>query len=406
MQRSCRQGGCAALLAIFVFLGLEAVAGKGSQVDVTAIKGLFTTPTRLARADEIPKFVDDLDLDWMELALQRQLKHYSRLKLQGTIRYGQDEYPLSQVKESLEHFLVLTNNYKTCLKHFRRQTCMENLHNRIVHEFKVYVPHLGPKDPRYRKVNNTFFTGYYTPLIQATDRPTTQFPHAIYGKPLRGPLRRATRVEIDFDYVLRGRNLELFYAQDLFELYSMQVEGGGKVEVDVNGSKKAYYLSFDGTNRRPFRFISKYMMAKGYITNGSSASQHKFLKENPNKQREIYSSCPSYVFFKVTKSPPLGSDEVPLTDNRSIATDYIFYRFKGGLAFVSSLRPEANQSTDVEINGLLKHRPYSRFVLDQDTGGSIKGKARVDVYWGEGKYASLAARNTFHNGRIWFLIKN
>ena len=376
------------------------------KIRSNVVAGNFETPTRLAKADEIPQFVDDLNFEWLELAVQRQLKRYADLSLKGSIRYGGDTYPLTRVRESLEHILSLSKTYRACLETTSPEICGENLQTQVVEDFKIYVPNLGPKDPRYGDKEDTFFTGYYTPLIQATDRPTADSPHAIYGRPAKSPLTRATREEIDFDHVLKGSGAELFYAQDLFELYIMQVEGGGRVEVDVNGIKRFYYLTFDGTNRRSFRFISKYMMEKGYISERSNAAQHKFLKENPHKEREIYSTCPSYVFFKVSDTPPLGNDLVPLTDNRSIATDSSLYTFKGGLAFVSSRRPQGNQSEEDAAAGKLKYKPYSRFVLDQDTGGAIKGKARVDMYWGEGEYASLAAHNSSHTGKIFFLIKN
>ena len=385
---------------------IGATAAGGGKLEPKLVGGSFSTPTRLAQAKEIPQFVDDLNFEWLELAIQRQLKRYSDLNLKGSIRYGKDIYPLTKVRESLEYILVLAKSHRRCLENSSPETCHDNFQNRIVSDFKIYVPNLAPKDPRYGEKENTFFTGYYTPLIQATDRPSGDYPHAIYGRPRKGPMARATRVEIDFDHVLRGSGAELFYAQDLFELYIMQVEGGGKVEVDVNGIKRFYYLTFDGTNRRSFRFISKYMVKKGYIKDRSNASQHKFLKENPDKEREIYNTCPSYVFFKVSNTPPLGNDMVPLTDNRSIATDSSLYRFKGGLAFVSSQRPLENQDEEAAISGELKYQAYSRFVLDQDTGGAIKGKARVDMYWGEGEYASLAAHNSSHMGNIFFLIKN
>ena len=42
--------------------------------------------------------------------------------------------------------------------------------------------------------------------------------------------------------------------------------------------------------------------------------------------------------------------------------------------------------------------------LDQDTGGAIKGKARVDIYFGEDEYAALASQYHNHLGELFFLM--
>lgn len=299
--------------------------GPGSEV----VAGTFQTPTRLAQAQEVPKFVDDLDFTWLETAVLRQLARFEKKHLTGFIYYGQDKYPLSRVVESLELLSDLARQYKTCLSVDSKIECQTRFHQQVIGGFNIYVPHLAPKDPRYEEKETTFFTGYYTPLIKVTDRPHPDYPHAIHSRPPKGAFSKATRVEIDFDHVLRNSGTEMFFAKDLFDLYIMHVEGGGKVEVQGGGGKESYYLSYDGTNKQSFRFISRYMMEKGYIQDRSNASQHQFLLENPDKQREIYEYCPSYVFFKITSTPPLGSDGVPLTDNRSIATDSDLYRFKG-----------------------------------------------------------------------------
>jgi membrane-bound lytic murein transglycosylase A len=49
--------------------------------------------------------------------------------------------------------------------------------------------------------------------------------------------------------------------------------------------------------------------------------------------------------------------------------------------------------------------PFSRFLLNQDTGGVIKGAGRADIFWGSDPYAELAAGNLKHNGEMYFLVK-
>ena len=51
----------------------------------------------------------------------------------------------------------------------------------------------------------------------------------------------------------------------------------------------------------------------------------------------------------------------------------------------------------------MEWRPLSRFVLNQDTGGAIRGAGRVDVFWGRGE-AELAAGMMKQQGRLLFLV--
>jgi membrane-bound lytic murein transglycosylase A len=96
---------------------------------------------------------------------------------------------------------------------------------------------------------------------------------------------------------------------------------------------------------------------------------------------------------------------VPLTDNRSIATDSKLYEFKGLLTFVEAKRPvDPNLIRDEESQLDVPYKSYQRFYLDQDTGGAIRGKGRVDLYFGEGDYAEVAAYNTKHTGKLFFLM--
>jgi membrane-bound lytic murein transglycosylase A len=44
-------------------------------------------------------------------------------------------------------------------------------------------------------------------------------------------------------------------------------------------------------------------------------------------------------------------------------------------------------------------------VLNQDTGGAIKGAGRADLFWGSGPYAETAAGYMQHDGMLYILIK-
>ena len=94
---------------------------------------------------------------------------------------------------------------------------------------------------------------------------------------------------------------------------------------------------------------------------------------------------PSYVFFRRLEKETVGSIGVPLTPGRSIALDSDLFP-KGALGFIICKKPVIDKA------GQLKGwEEFSRFVLNQDTGGAIKGAGRADIFWGSGPYAEAAA---------------
>ena len=92
---------------------------------------------------------------------------------------------------------------------------------------------------------------------------------------------------------------------------------------------------------------------------------------------------------------------MPLTDGRSIATDARLFP-KGGLALIQTEVPI------IDAAGQLKGwRPLTRFVLNQDTGGAIRGPQRADIYFGSGDAAGGLAGYMNRPGKMFFLaLKN
>lgn len=373
--------------------------------DFNAAAASYTTPTKKLAVADFPTFSDDQALDGFELAAKRQLDHFANRSLNGTIALGGTKYPLKKAKASLEVFLQLVGIFKACKKNSATAKCFADLNDSIKQKFNVFAPNLKAGDPRYGEKDDSFFTGYATQLINAKSTPDDIFSHAIYALP-SGKDARKTRGQIDFHGALAGKKLELGFAPSLFDLYLLHIEGGGYVTMQENGNTVNFFLSFDGTNRQHFEWISKYMMAKGYISNPSSGAQRKFLRLHPEKAEEIYSQCPSYVYFKVSTEPPDGAQGLPVTPGRSIATDNKLYAFKGLIAYIDSKRPQDLGTYDLEQEdaSLIPVQPFSRFFIDQDTGGAITGKGRADIYFGLDDYAQYAATYQQQTGNIYFLL--
>jgi membrane-bound lytic murein transglycosylase A len=387
------------LMANLTGCGQNSSPPNSNGPEVTPL-GAFVTPTKLVALTDWPVLQDDLDFKELSTALSRQLERFKTSNLSGTIQLGGENYPLMHMKKSLESFLIISEVAKSCLDEAttspQRTKCYKAFQSEMERSFNLFAPDLKPGDTRYGEPKGTFFTAYYTPLINARLAPAPGYPYPIYKKPLDPLEKKSSRNEIDFKRTLEGKGLELFYAQNLFELYLLHVQGGGKIITTDGGQIKSYYISYDGGNGLPFKFISKYMISQGMITNGSIEAQRNYLDANPQAHEEVFSYCPNYIYFKVTTHPPLGSDLVPLTDNRSLATDSGLYSAKGLLSFVVGERPASKRSQSFT--------PFSRFMIDQDTGGAIKGKARADLYFGEGDYAEKTAYSMQHRGDIYFLM--
>lgn len=367
---------------------------------------VYKTPTRQVKEAEYPVFADDYDLRGMQLAILRQLKRFNSKSLVGHIEMGGKSYPLVKVQDSLKVFNGLIEEFNRCVGNNLKERCYQDLNDAIKKQFNVFVPNLVKKDPRFGKENFALFTGYNTYHVEGKLKPEGEFKHAIYSNP-HNPKLNKSRVQIDYQNALAGRGLEQAYVKSLFDIYMMHVQGSGKITVNADdGSAKDYYLHWDGTNRQRWEFISLYMARKGYLVNGSIPSQRKFMRENEDKQREIFGQCPSYIYLKRANDVPKGSDATPVTDGRTLAQDNATYPFKGLIAYVQSQRPAETGSYNLEEEkkSNVPFIPFSRFFLDQDTGGAINGKARADIYFGSDEYAMFAAMYQAEVGKVHFLL--
>jgi membrane-bound lytic murein transglycosylase A len=53
---------------------------------------------------------------------------------------------------------------------------------------------------------------------------------------------------------------------------------------------------------------------------------------------------------------------------------------------------------------LIGWRPTVRFVLNQDTGGAIRGMRRADLFMGTGDFAGANAGYMNSSGKIYFIL--
>ena len=354
------------------------------------------TPTERVMASL--SFQDDLDFEHLNIAIDRQLENYEKRGLKGTIRFGTKTYPKETLKKSLIVLKELSKTASLCLKVSASEVCFDDFSRAVNTKFNIYRP-LPRENERGYKEKKTFFTSYYTPDFNGSYEKDEIYKNPIFALPENEADRKLTRVEIDFDRKLDGKNLEFLWVKEtLFDIYFMHIQGGGRVKLPDG---RTTYLSYAGKNGHKFEFVSKYLMDSGLMERGKTNyfTQRAFLEEHPEHQRATYNTAPFFVYFSETSVEPHGLDSISLTEGRSLAWDNTVYKTLGVINFIRTVK-----TTHLDENGKPVKKPFSRFFLAQDTGSAIRGNARVDLYWGYGEEALFVAGKLMELGEQYFLI--
>lgn len=402
MKSECSNQYISIALAIFLFLLFLAGCALFKK------KPLKIKETALIEIDppEYPNFLDDMGYDGLENAILQSISYLKKLPPQKTFRFGQDVYNASYMIKSLENFL-----------HFIQTKPKKNqLIKYIKTNYRVYMS-VGNKKP-----DQVLFTGYYEPVLAGSLEKSAEYPFPIYarpddlttidlslfsprfkGKTIIGRYTRQSvvpyydRKEIETKGRLKGIAREIAWIKDPVDLFFLQIQGSGKIYLDTGGIINVHYHT---TNGRPYRSIGRLLIDSGKIPREEMSMQRirAYLHNHPEETETILNYNPSYVFFKIEEDGPLGYLEIKLTPGRSIALDRRLFP-PAGLAFIETKKPL--------INGdgiILKWIDLSRFVLNQDTGGVIRGPSRADLFWGNGEYAEIAAGYMKEPGKLYFLI--
>jgi membrane-bound lytic murein transglycosylase A len=205
------------------------------------------------------------------------------------------------------------------------------------------------------------------------------------------------RREIDDENVLAGKAEPLAWVKDPVDVFFLQIQGSGKVFLDTGQVVNVHY---HGTNGRPYRAIGALLIQEQIIPKEEMSMQkiRAYLHAHPEEMAAVFNYNPSYVFFKLESEGPLGYINVLLTPGRSIALDRRIFP-PAALAFIQTKKPVVDSARQID-----SWTNFSRFVLNQDTGGAIRGPGRADLFWGNGPYAEIAAGHLKHTGKLYFLI--
>lgn len=243
------------------------------------------------------------------------------------------------------------------------------------------------------KGSKGLFTGYYEASLKGSKIKTEKFQYPIYARPkdlTSDPY--LTRKEIE-DGALEGKGLELLYVDSKAELFSMHIQGSGRVEL-TNGT--VLRVAFAGRNNLPFTGVGLYMVEKGYINRSSLNAQSikEWLDNNPDKAEEVMNVNNAYTFFKIADGEyVVGGQGVPLTAERSLAVDSEVIPYGFPLWLDTTLTKKGNSK-----------EKYSHLFVAQDTGTAIKGTVRGDIFFGYGDDAEERASYMASQGKYYILL--
>jgi membrane-bound lytic murein transglycosylase A len=353
-----------------------------------------------------PYFEDDMDLNSLKETLERNLQYLARLNPEHTFVYGPHQYTCRQVMESQVALLEMT----------RIASGPKELNDRVRKEFLLYRA--------AGRGGQVLFTGYFEPVLRGSLRPDSTFKYPIYRKPddlikvdlslfhedFKGKSIIAridgksvipyySRQQIAQGRALEGRGLELAWLRDPVDIAFLQIQGSGRLDL---GEGRATRVGYAEKNGLPYRPIGRYLLERGLITREEMSMQaiRRVLSERPEMVEEVLNYNPSYVFFRdLGEGPLLGSINTPITAGRTLALDSRLFP-AGAIAWIRTQKPKVNDTGEI-----VSWEKFSRFVMNQDTGGAIRGPGRADLFWGSGPYAELAAGHMRHEGELYILIK-
>ncbi|MDM8552915.1 MltA domain-containing protein [Desulfobacterales bacterium HSG2] len=354
---------------------------------------------------EYPEFADDMAYDGLEHCISRSLEYLRRVPGRKFV-FGEDTFDAVHIIRSLEHFLdfMETRPSNRRLKEF------------IASDYLVY------KSTGAGEEGQVLFTGYYEPLLQGSFYESNEYRFPVYarprdlmtidlsrfspefeGKKITGRLTKQTfmpyhdRREIELENALEGKAEILAWVNDRVDLFFLQIQGSGKISLDTGEIINVHYNSQNG---RPYRSIGKLLIEEEKIPREEMSMQRlrEYLRNHPEEADAVLNHNPSYIFFNMEEGGPFGALNVALTPGRSLAVDRRIFPMTA-LAFIKTRKPLVDGTGQI-----LDWTDCARFVLNQDTGGAIKGPGRADLFWGSGAYAEIAAGHMQHKGDIYLLV--
>ncbi len=356
---------------------------------------------------QYPFFTDDLSYVGLSQSIEQSLKYYKRLPASRTFEFGSDRYGVAHLIKSLEKLseLISTSPSPSEISEYIRKN------------YNIYKT-FGNADDK------VLFTGYYEPTYEGSPVMTKKYTCPLFTVPndlltidlsrfsdrFKGEKNLFARVDekkrvipyYDRQKINSIRNFEkrakpLVWLKDRVDRFFLEIQGSGRIVLPDKSILRVHYASKNG---RAYQSIGRYLIRHDEIAKENMSMQaiRKWLKQNPDKIDKVLNYNKSFVFFKKEMDGPFGCLGVKVSPLRSIAADTRLFP-KGALCFIKTCLPEENN-----VQFPQGWQEYSLFVLNQDTGGAIRGHLRADLFYGNGTFAELAAGQMNHPGELYFLV--
>lgn len=353
--------------------------------------------------EALPLLLDDGDRSGLRLAAEHSRRWYAGRPPGQPLVFGPRTVAAAEMARALTVFLGWLD----------AGLSPEALAAEVARSFEVFES-VGGAEGRM------LVTGYFEPIVDGSLTPTVRdrvplyrppgvairvdlgrFGERFAGEKIAGRLEGGelvpfpTRGEIRKSGVYRGH--EIAWLRDPLDAFFLEIQGSGTVRLPDGGELR---LGYAASNGRPYSSIGKLLADEGKIERGKVSMQsiRAWLEANPGEIERVLDSNESTVFFRRLDGPAQGSLGVPVTAGRSVATDRSLFP-PGALGFLISEVPAAGADGTT-----VAERPLVRFVLNQDTGGAIRGAGRVDFFWGRGAAAGEKAGLMKQPGRLFFLL--
>ena len=212
---------------------------------------------------------DDRNFEGLKDAITYSLAYYQRLSEQTTFNYAGIIYTAREMEASMQLFLDIIEKYDG-----------ERRISEIQRNFLFFESRNAE--------GAAFFTGYYEPLLQGSLEPTREFPTPLYGIPddlitvnlelfskefseefkgrkIIGRLEENrlvpydSREDIMYRSTLQDRVAPLVYVENDIELFFLQIQGSGIVQLSDNTFKR---VNYGAQNGHPYRAIGALLKDK------------------------------------------------------------------------------------------------------------------------------------------------
>jgi len=280
------------------------------------------------------------------------------------------------------------------------------LNQTIRDEFEVYRS-IGGWNPDTNDFSRSvLYTGYFTPIYNASLTRTGEFQWPLYRRPadlLTDPegitaSRRTAdgqfvvyhkRGEIESNNLLAGQ--ELVFLSSRWDAYVISIQGSAKLKLQEG---RILEVGYAGNNGWPYVSPGRKLLADGRITKDQLTLRglKTHFAANPADMDRYLHLNSRFVFFSERPGGPFGSLNTPVTAFGTVATDKQVY---------PRAMPSFVQTQLTTTGGT--PAPFNAWFMDQDTGGAIRAAGRADLYMGIGPDAELIAGRQLYEGKFYYI---